>query len=52
LRAAVEDALAFVGDEGRYIIEEGGCRVVLRIEPVTGTAQATLLGLAASRTAT
>lgn len=36
LRGALEDALAFLCDEGGYTVEEGGCRVVLRIEPISG----------------
>jgi hypothetical protein len=36
LRAAIEDALAFLCDEGGYTLEEGGAAVVLRIEPITG----------------
>jgi hypothetical protein len=49
LRAAVEDALAFVCDEGGYAVEEGRCRIVLRIDPVTGMRTAAAPRLVASR---
>jgi hypothetical protein len=40
LRAAVEDALAFLCDDSGYTVEEGRCSVLLRIEPVTRMAAA------------
>jgi hypothetical protein len=49
LRAAVEDALAFVCDEGGYTVEDGRCSVVLRIEPVTSMSAAPAPRLVASR---
>jgi hypothetical protein len=48
LRAAVEDALAFVCDEGGYTVEDGRCSVVLRIEPATGSRAAPAPRLVAS----
>ena len=49
LRAAVEEALAFLCDEGAYTVEEGGAAVVLRIEPVTGSSDATMVKAAPPR---
>jgi hypothetical protein len=49
LRAAVEEAVAFVCDEGGYTVEDGRCSVVLRIEPVTGMSAPTNRRLVASR---
>ena len=52
LRAVVEDALAFLCDEGGYTVEEGGATVVLRIEPVTGAGAAATLRLVSSKAGT
>jgi hypothetical protein len=42
LRGAIEEAIAFLCDEDGYTVEEGGCRVVLRIEPASGVATTAL----------
>jgi hypothetical protein len=52
LRAVLDDALAFLCDEGGYSVEEGGCRVVLRIEPVTGAGAAATPRLVTPRAVT
>jgi hypothetical protein len=52
LRAAVEEALAWVCDESGDTLKEGGAAVVLRIEPVTGMGAATTPRLVSSRTGT
>jgi hypothetical protein len=48
LRAVLGDAITFLCDEGAVTVEEGGCRVVLRIEPVTGAGAAATPRLVAS----
>jgi hypothetical protein len=40
LRAAIEEALSCLCDEGGYTVEEGGCSVVLRIQPAAGMGEA------------
>jgi hypothetical protein len=52
LRAAVEEALAWVCDESGYTVEEGGAAVVLRIEAVTSMGAATTPRLVSPRTGT
>jgi hypothetical protein len=49
LRVVLEDAIAFLCDDGAFTVEEGGCRVVLRIEPVTGVGAEATQRLVASR---
>jgi hypothetical protein len=52
LRAAVEDAIDWLCDEGGYTVEEGHCRVVLRIERVIGMSAPTIPRLVTSHTET
>jgi hypothetical protein len=52
LRTALEEALAFLCDEGGYTVEEGGAAVVLRIERVIGAGEAAPPRLVSSRAET